>query len=129
MKFMIYIGIILILIFAADKDSYAKKIHHKRNDLVKSIKRFNPARVFSKSKRGSHGHIKRSEEAKHEFWRLSGYPHGRKGYVVDHIIPLACGGADEPSNMQWQTIAKAKSKDKWERKGCGKQSNTSNKPH
>jgi hypothetical protein len=23
------------------------------------------------------------------------------GYHVDHIKPLACGGADHPSNMQW----------------------------
>lgn len=40
------------------------------------------------------------------------------GYVVDHIIPLACGGEDKPSNMQWQTVAEGKAKDKWERKGC-----------
>lgn len=40
------------------------------------------------------------------------------GYVIDHIKPLACGGADKPSNMQWQTIAEGKAKDKWERKGC-----------
>lgn len=40
------------------------------------------------------------------------------GYVIDHVIPLACGGADSPSNMQWQTKQEAKEKDKWERKGC-----------
>jgi hypothetical protein len=38
--------------------------------------------------------------------------------VVDHIQPLACGGADAPSNMQWQTKAEGKAKDKWERAGC-----------
>ena len=43
-----------------------------------------------------------------------------KGYVIDHIKPLACGGPDRPSNMQWQTTADAKAKDKWERKACGK---------
>ena len=43
-----------------------------------------------------------------------------KGYVIDHVNPLACGGADRPSNMQWQTTADAKAKDKWERKACGK---------
>jgi hypothetical protein len=39
-------------------------------------------------------------------------------YIIDHIKPLACGGADHPSNMQWQTKADAKQKDKWERNGC-----------
>ncbi len=43
-----------------------------------------------------------------------------KGYVIDHVKALACGGADDPSNMQWQTSADAKAKDKWERKECGK---------
>jgi hypothetical protein len=43
-----------------------------------------------------------------------------KGYVIDHLKALACGGADAPSNMQWQTVADAKARDKWERKGCGK---------
>lgn len=64
--------------------------------------------------RDSHGRIKRSEEAKEEFMRQSGYPHGRPGYVVDHIVPLKRGGADSPGNMQWQTIPDAKAKDKWE---------------
>jgi 5-methylcytosine-specific restriction endonuclease McrA len=36
------------------------------------------------------------------------------GYVVDHIVPLKRGGADAPSNMQWQTIADAKAKDRIE---------------
>lgn len=40
---------------------------------------------------------------------------GCPGYVVDHVVPLACGGADEPANMQWQTTEDAKAKDKWER--------------
>ncbi len=36
------------------------------------------------------------------------------GYRKDHIKPLACGGPDDPANMQWQTIAEAAAKDKWE---------------
>lgn len=40
------------------------------------------------------------------------------GYVIDHIVPLACNGPDEPTNMQWQTVEEGKAKDKWERKGC-----------
>ena len=43
-----------------------------------------------------------------------------KGHVIDHIVLIACRGADALSNMQWQTVADAKAKDKWERKGCGK---------
>jgi len=37
------------------------------------------------------------------------------GYIVDHVRPLECGGADAPFNMQWQTIAEGKAKDKTER--------------
>jgi hypothetical protein len=68
--------------------------------------------------RDARGRFVRSEAAKHAFEAQSGYPKGRPGYVVDHIRPLACGGADVPSNMQWQTVAAAKAKDKTERVGC-----------
>lgn len=68
--------------------------------------------------RDAHGSMKRSETAKHQFEVKTGYPHGRPGYVIDHIVPLACGGADAPSNMQWQTVAEAKAKDRTERIGC-----------
>jgi hypothetical protein len=64
--------------------------------------------------RDEHGRIIRSEAAKREFMRMTGYPHGRPGYVVDHIMPLKRGGPDSPSNMEWQTIADAKAKDRWE---------------
>lgn len=64
--------------------------------------------------RDKHGRLKRSEGAKHAFMRATGYPHGRPGYVIDHVVALKRGGADNPSNMQWQTIAAAKAKDKWE---------------
>jgi len=33
------------------------------------------------------------------------------GWVVDHKIPLACGGPDDFRNMQWQTRQEAKAKD------------------
>ena len=70
--------------------------------------------------------IKRSAAAKRAFQKSSPCPAtGKttgpcKGYVIDHVKPLACGGADAPSNMQWQTTAAAKLKDKTERIGCGK---------
>jgi hypothetical protein len=73
---------------------------------------------------GSHprdetGRYIRSSSAKARFMKMTGYPDGRPGYVVDHIIPLACGGPDTPENMQWQTIEEAKEKDRVERKECG----------
>jgi hypothetical protein len=60
----------------------------------------------------------RSVAAKNLFKRMTGYPEGRPGYVIDPIDPLVCGGKDEPSNMQWQTIAEGRAKDRWESIGC-----------
>jgi hypothetical protein len=70
--------------------------------------------------RDGHGHIKRSEEAKHAFMRQHPCPAtGRSsgpcpGYVIDHVKALKHGGADDPNNMQWQTVQQAKEKDRWE---------------
>jgi len=36
------------------------------------------------------------------------------GWIVDHVQALKHGGADAPVNMQWQTRAEAKAKDKIE---------------
>jgi hypothetical protein len=73
--------------------------------------------------RDSHGKIKRSKRARDDFRKAQPCPGGRdqgsthrcSGYVVDHVKPLECGGADAPSNMQWQTVAEGKAKDKTER--------------
>lgn len=40
------------------------------------------------------------------------------GYVVDHVIPLCAGGADDPKNMQWQTLKASYAKDTRERAYC-----------
>jgi hypothetical protein len=74
--------------------------------------------------RNESGKIQRSASAKREFERANPCPAtGRtsgscSGYVIDHVKPLACGGADDPSNMQWQTVAEGKAKDRTERAGC-----------
>jgi len=66
----------------------------------------------------------RSAEARREFEHLhpcpaTGLTKGTcSGYVMDHVIPLVCGGPDAASNIQWQTVAAAKAKDRWERIGC-----------
>ena len=70
--------------------------------------------------------IKRDHKAVAEFKRSNpcpstGKPRGAcPGWVVDHRTALACGGSDAPANMQWQTVADAKAKDKWERRDCKK---------
>jgi hypothetical protein len=70
--------------------------------------------------RNSHGKIARSAKARDEFKRSHPCPStGRTsgacpGYVIDHVRPLKRGGADAPSNMQWQTVVAAKAKDRTE---------------
>ena len=70
--------------------------------------------------RDSHGRIARSPQAKNAFKRSHPCPSTGKssgacpGYVIDHVTPLKRGGADHPSNMQWQTTEAAKIKDKTE---------------
>ena len=40
------------------------------------------------------------------------------GYIIDHIVPLCAGGPDAVANMQWQTVAQAKAKDRHEKALC-----------
>ncbi len=67
------------------------------------------------------GHIERSTAAKDAFQRSNPCPStgatsgGCKGFVIDHVKPLASGGADRPENMQWQTEGDGKTKDAVER--------------
>jgi hypothetical protein len=39
-----------------------------------------------------------------EFKRMTDWPNGRPWYAVDHIVPLARGGADKPSNIHARTV-------------------------
>jgi hypothetical protein len=48
--------------------------------------------------------------------RETGYPNGRPGYHIDHRQPLACGGEDAPSNLQWLTVAEHVAKTKIDRR-------------
>ena len=69
---------------------------------------------------GASGHIRRSPAARRTFQASHPCPATESttgacpGYVVDHILPLKRGDADDASNMQWQTIEKAKTKDRAE---------------
>ncbi|MCW1959819.1 MAG: HNH endonuclease [Mycobacterium sp.] len=67
----------------------------------------------------------RSAAVRAEFQRLNPCPANGAtrgacpGWVVDHVVPRACGGADAPGNLQWQSVAAAREKDRWEREVCG----------
>lgn len=61
---------------------------------------------------------KRHASVARHFRVMTGYPHGRPGYVIDHIIPLCACGPDTVANMQWQTARDAEIKDRQERIQC-----------
>lgn len=66
----------------------------------------------------------RSSAARAAFQRqhpcpATGAPRGAcPGWIVDHVVPLCAGGADRPGNMQWQSAADARIKDRAERAQC-----------
>ena len=70
--------------------------------------------------RDAHNKIARSGRARAEFKKTHACPStgrssgGCPGYVIDHVVPLKRGGPDRPSNMQCQTKAEARAKDRVE---------------
>src|SRR5215467_5242181 len=105
--------LVLPLTVVAQKSGRSSS-HSSRSSSTKTTKASVPKKS-TVAKRSSTGRIKRSASARADFMKQTGYPKGRKGHVVDHIVPLECGGADVPSNMQWQTVQEAKIKDRSER--------------
>jgi hypothetical protein len=79
-----------------------------------------PATKCTSCARAANGKIARSPAARRAFQAVhpclaAGRTAGAcPGFVVDHIKPLKRGGADAPGNMQRQTRAAAKAKDKIE---------------
>jgi Tfp pilus assembly protein PilV len=68
----------------------------------------------------THRRENRSREVTRQFQREHPCPStGKKygscpGYIKDHRVALCVGGPDAVSNLQWQTTADAKAKDRWE---------------
>jgi hypothetical protein len=78
--------------------------------------------------RDKYGHISRSKKVLSDFRKTAPCPATGKtgkrcaGYVIDHVKPLCACGPDAVENLQWQTVAESKVKDRWERKLCKGQS-------
>ena len=72
-------------------------------------------------------HPHRSKAVADHFRRLHPCPAGPdkgskkrcRGHVIDHRVALECCGPDTVDNLQWQTTAAAKKKDRTERL-CGR---------
>ena len=92
------IALLLPLVVIAQKGGRLSS-QSPRSSSSKSTKSSLPKKS-TVAKRSSNGKIQRSASARADFMKQTGYPNGRRGYVVDHIVPLECGGADNPSNMQ-----------------------------
>ncbi len=75
------------------------------------------ANKAAKSKPAANASVQYSPASalKTQFMRESGYRNGRPGYVVVYRKPLACGGKEEIGNLEWLTLAEAKSKAQAER--------------
>ena len=95
-------------------------IHMQRSTAKPAVSHPRTSTKTQGVQRNAKGRIARDPLQKAKFERSHPCPStGRHsgacpGYVVDHVRPLKRGGADRPENMQWQTKAAAKQKDKTE---------------
>jgi hypothetical protein len=103
-----------LLAFSAAPDAFARARSRTRDETAEETSKAH--------RRGHHDRIHRDPAQRREFMRENPCPGGFdrgstkrcRGWVVDHVKPLKRGGADRPWNMQWQTRAEAKAKDRWE---------------
>ncbi len=102
------------------RGTHHSSVSHHSSSSHHSASHSHTSRAYPGVRRDVHGRIVRSGEAKDQFRKSHHCPATGKrygacpGYVIDHIQALKHGGADAPYNMQWQTNAAAKAKDKWE---------------
>ena len=74
--------------------------------------------------RNAHGRIVRSRTELAAFRHMHPCPATQRssgpcpGYVIDHFRPLCACGKDAPANMQWQTRAESRAKDRKEDALC-----------
>src|SRR5437667_7106387 len=69
----------------AGKSGRRSRPHYQTSSHHRSSYGGHRSTYSSGTQRDSHGRIKRSSSSKREFMKETGYPHGRKGYVIDHV--------------------------------------------
>lgn len=67
---------------------------------VKPARKKRVRRAAASRERDRHGRLRRSSAARMHFLRSHGLTRTPRGCQVDHVVPLAKGGADSPANMQ-----------------------------
>jgi hypothetical protein len=94
---------------------------HSCIDARAAMPMYEELRYCGAPKRDADGDIIRNSNVTRRFQLLHPCPRtgaltgACPGWAIDHVIPLACGGCDAVSNMQWlDTTTKAR-KDRYER--------------
>jgi hypothetical protein len=129
MRIILFLTLLPLSLFArggAHYSSHSSIRAPRINSGRTHIQKMQPIRASYRSSRCSscardhHGKIKRSPVARASFRRQHPCPAtgrtsgGCPGYLVDHVRALKHGGTDSPENMQWQTKAAARAKDRVE---------------
>lgn len=117
--------------------------------LAQPVDPFAEVRYCGEPKRSASGQIVRSKAVLRAFQRLypcpsTGLTTGAcPGWAINHTIPLACGGCDSVSNLDWmpdeiKSCAEPWCRDRWERQvyddrsattpGCSNRTQTWSKP-
>ena len=118
-RLILALALLLAVAPFADARNHSSSSHPRSSRALARPTKSKLTRCASCS-RDSSGHIARSRAATRQFKKANPCPStGRRsgacpGYVIDHVTPLKRGGADTPGNMQWQTKAAARAKDKVE---------------
>jgi hypothetical protein len=69
--------------------------------------------------RDAGGTIIRSQTVLRAFQREHPKPQDGRKWIMDHVVPLACGGCDAVQNLQWLPEEQWRAKSLWERKVYG----------
>lgn len=80
---------------------------------------FADARFCGFVPRAKDGSVSRSQAVLREFRRQHPKPKDGRVWIMDHVVPLDCGGCDAVENLQWLPVEQWRDKSKWERKVYG----------